>query len=223
MRALSCLFAVGVVGWTTVAEAVDFRRDIRPILASRCYDCHGEQKPKGGLRLTSRANALKGGDSEAPAFVAGQSAKSELLLRVTSHDKDEVMPQKGDRLSAREIELLRQWIDSGADWPDHVKHWAYEAPQRAPLPAVQATSWPRNPIDRFVLSRLEQEKLSPSPEADRATLLRRVTLDLTGLPPTIAEIDAFSSDSAPEAYDRVVDRLLASPQFGVRWARPWLD
>ena len=213
----------GMLVWTAAANAVDFRRDIRPILASRCYDCHGEQKPKGGLRLTTRANALKGGESGDPAFVAGQSVKSELFLRVTSHDREEVMPQKGDRLAAREIELLRQWIDAGADWPDNVKHWAYEAPQRAPLPSAQAANWPRNAIDRFVLARLEQEKLAPSPEADRATLLRRVTLDLTGLPPSVAELDAFASDSSPDAYERAVDRLLASPQFGVRWARPWLD
>ncbi len=223
MKVRALEFALGFLAWTAIANAVDFRRDIRPILASRCYDCHGEQRPKGGLRLTTRANALKGGESETPAFVAGQSAKSELLLRVTSHDKDDVMPQKGDRLTAREVELLRQWINAGAEWPDNVKHWAYEPPVRAPLPAVQAGGWPRNAIDRYVLARLEQEKLAPSPEADRASLLRRVTLDLTGLPPTIAEIDAFSRDSAPDAYERVVDRLLASPQFGVRWARPWLD
>jgi hypothetical protein len=223
MKVPASALLVALATWTGSAHAVEFRRDIRPILAARCYDCHGEQKPKGGLRLTSRANALKGGKSGEPALVAGQSAKSEIFLRITSQDKDEVMPQKGDLLSAREVALLREWIDAGAEWPDNVKHWAYEPPRRAPLPPVQDSRWPRNAVDRYVLARLEQEKLAPSPEADQATLLRRVTLDLTGLPPTVAEIDAFAADSAPDAYERVVDRLLASPQFGVRWARPWLD
>jgi len=212
-----------LLGASASAFAVDFRRDIRPILAVHCYDCHGEQKPKAELRLTTRANALKGGESETPAFVAGQSAKSELFLRVTSHDKDEVMPPKGERLSAREIELLRQWIDAGAEWPDNVKHWAYEPPRRPERPEIRNPNQIRHDIDRFVLARLEQEKLAPSPEADRATLLRRVTLDLTGLPPSPGEVDQFLADPAPEAYERAVDRLLASPQFGVRWARPWLD
>ncbi len=208
----------------SIGTAADFRREIRPILASYCYDCHGDDKPKGGLRLTTRANALKGGESGDPAFVAGQSAKSELLLRVASHDKDEVMPPKGERLSAREIELLRQWIDAGAKWPENVQHWAYEAPQRSEPPTLQdPPAGTRNVIDGFVLARLQQEKLAPSPEADRATLLRRVTLDLTGLPPTPTEVDQFLADPNPGAYERTVNRLLASPQFGVRWARPWLD
>jgi hypothetical protein len=205
------------------SEAVDFRRDIRPILATHCYDCHGEQKPKAGLRLTTRGHALKGGESEVPAFVAGDSGKSELILRVLSADKDEVMPPKGERLSAREVALLKEWIEAGAEWPDNVKHWAYEAPQRPAAPKVKNESWARNAIDRFVLARLEQEKLAPSPEAERATLLRRVTLDLTGLPPAPAQVEAFLADQGADAYERVVDRLLAAPQFGERWARPWLD
>ena len=217
------LRVLALAGCVAVADAADFRRDIRPILATHCYDCHGEQKPKAGLRLTTRAQALKGGESETPAFVAGNSAKSELWLRVTSRDKDEVMTQKGERLSAREVALLKEWIDAGADWPENAKHWAYEPPQRSPLPKLKNDAWPRNAIDRFILARLEQENLAPSPEAERATLLRRVTLDLTGLPPPPADIDAFLADTAPDAYERVVDRLLASPQFGERWARPWLD
>jgi hypothetical protein len=204
--------------------SVDFRRDVRPILATHCYDCHGDQKAKGGLRLTTRAHALKGGKSETAAFVAGKSTESELILRVSSDDEDEMMPPKGERLAAREIEVLRRWIDAGAQWPDNVKHWAYERPQRPIPPEVRnSQSALRNPIDAFVRARLEQEGLAPSPEADRATLLRRLSLDLIGLPPTPAEVDAFVSDPAGNAYERAVDRLLASPQFGVRWARPWLD
>ncbi|MEQ1859802.1 MAG: PSD1 and planctomycete cytochrome C domain-containing protein [Chthoniobacteraceae bacterium] len=203
------------------APGIDFRRDVRPILATHCYDCHGEQKPKGGLRLTSRANALKGGESETPGFVAGKSAESELILRVASHDRDEQMPPKGERLTAREIATLKRWIDAGAQWPDNVKHWAYEPPTK---PAVPAGA---NAIDHFVRERLAEEGLAPSPEADPATLIRRVSLDLTGLPPTPAEVEAFEkayrSHGSHESYDRLVDRLLASPQFGVRWARPWLD
>jgi len=217
------LFIVSLVAGASLSSAVDFRRDIRPILATHCYDCHGGQKPKAGLRLTTRGHALKGGESEVPALVPGDSAKSELILRVLSADKGEVMPPKGERLSAREVALLKEWIDAGAEWPDNVKHWAYEAPQRAPLPKVKSESWVRNAIDHFVLVRLEREQLAPSPEAGRAVLLRRVTLDLTGLPPTPAQVDAFLADRGADAYERVVDRLLAAPQFGERWARPWLD
>lgn len=221
--ALVLFCGVAFADWSGVAAAEDFRRDIRPILARHCYDCHGEQQPKAGLRLTSRAHALKGGDSQAPAFISGNSAASELIRRVGSPDRDERMPPNGDGLSPREIATLKRWIDSGAAWPENVKHWAYEPPNRPALPALNDSSWPRNAIDRFVLSQLEQDGLLPSPEADCETLLRRVTLDLIGLPPTPAEIDAFLADSRPDAFERVVDRLLASSQFGVRWARPWLD
>ena len=217
---LTLLLAVA----TTHANAIDFRRDIRPILATHCYDCHADQKPKGGLKLTSRASALKGGKSETPVFVAGKSAESDLIVRVTSTDPDEQMPPKGDRLSPREVETLKRWIDAGAEWPDNVKHWAYEPPVRPAPPEIRnPKSEIRNAIDAFVRARLGQEGLNPSPEADRAVLLRRVSLDLTGLPPTPAEVDAFLADSTPDAYERAVDRLLASPQLGVRWARPWLD
>ncbi|HEV7401494.1 MAG TPA: DUF1553 domain-containing protein [Chthoniobacteraceae bacterium] len=209
--------------------AVDFRRDVRPILASRCYDCHADQKPKGGLRLTSRANALKGGKSELPAFIPGQGAKSEMIVRLSSPDHEEQMPPKGDRLSAREIETLKRWIDEGAEWPDNVKHWAYEPPTRAPTPPVDAdfSDWAANPVDDFVLKRLADAQLSPSREAEPETIVRRMTLDLTGLPPAPAEVDdfvrAWRTESHQEAIGRLADRLLASPQFGVRWARPWLD
>ncbi len=215
LRLLLILLLSGAA--TRAGTGVDFRRDVRPILATHCYDCHSEQKPKGELRLTSRVNALKGGKSETPVFVPGKSTESDLILRVSSHDKDERMPPKGDGLSEKEIATLKRWIDAGAEWPENVKHWAYEPPQRTAVPAGI------NPVDHFVRTRLAEEGLAPSPEAVRATLLRRVSLDLTGLPPTPAEVDAFLSDTKPDAYERAVDRLLASPQFGVRWARPWLD
>ncbi|MGB8169322.1 MAG: PSD1 and planctomycete cytochrome C domain-containing protein [Chthoniobacteraceae bacterium] len=213
------------------ALAVDFRREVRPILASRCYDCHADQKPKGGLRLTSRANALKGGESETPAFVAGQSAKSEMINRLTSTDPDEKMPPKGERLITREIDTLKRWIDAGAEWPENVKHWAYEVPTRRAVPKVgkpevgSRKSEAANPIDAFVLQRLAEEKLMPSPEAEPETIIRRMTLDLTGLPPTPDEVATFVREyqSPGTAVEHLADRLLASPQFGVRWARPWLD
>jgi hypothetical protein len=173
---------------------------------------------------------LRGGDSGEAAIVPGDSGKSELLRRILSADKDEMMPPKGDRLSAGEIQMLRDWIDQGASWPDAFagddtgrEHWAFRPPQRPALPAVTDTRWCRNDIDRFVLARLEKERLAPSPEADRTTLVRRLSLDLIGLPPTPAEVEAFVQDDSPDAYEKVVDRLLASPHYGERWGREWLD
>jgi hypothetical protein len=205
---------------------VDFARDIIPILQRSCFECHGPEKQKGKLRLDSRAAALRGGQS-GPALVPGQAERSELYRRITlTRADDGVMPARGELLAPAQAGLLRRWIDQGAVWPEKVqtvRHWAWLAPVRPPLPALSDRHWPRNPIDHFILARLEKEGLRPSPEADRAVLLRRVTLDLTGLPPTPAEVDAFLADRAPDAYEKVIDRLLASPQFGQRWARPWLD
>ena len=228
---LLCLGLALVLALANVAPAapaadapVDFAREIQPLLASRCLDCHGAEKPKGGLSLTSRHAALRGGKSGKPAFVAGQPAASPLLARVTATDPDDVMPQKGERLAPAQIALLRRWIEQGANWPDNATHWAYVAPVRPPLPAPAELAAPaRNPIDHFVFARLRREAIAPAPEADPARLLRRVHLDLTGLPPTPAEIDAFLADRAPGAYERVVERLLASPQYGEKWARQWLD
>ena len=206
------------------APAVDFARDIQPILAGRCYDCHGAEKPKGGLQLVSRASALRGGESGEPAFVAGASTRSPLIQRITTADENDVMPRKGERLQPAEVALLRRWIDEGAVWPDDVRHWAYVKPVRPALPRVaDPGARVHNPIDAFVLARLEQAGLKPSPPADRARWLRRVSLDLIGLPPTPAEVDAFMADARADARERIVDRLLASPQYGERWARPWLD
>ena len=208
------------------ATPIDFARDIQPILAARCYDCHGAEKAKAGLRLTSRAHALLGGESGAPAITPSDSAKSVLIQRVLTDDENDVMPQKADRLPAAEIALLKRWIDEGAVWPENVQHWAYVKPVRPALPHLRTpASAARNAIDHFILARLEREGLSLSPETDRARWLRRVSLDLVGLPPTPEQLVAFLADTrnGDAAYRRVVDRLLASPQYGERWARPWLD
>ena len=218
--AVLCLFPTGPL---VAASPVDFARDIQPLLASRCYDCHGPEQAKGGLRLTSLRAALKGGESGEPVLIAGQGAKSLLLHRVVTTDDEDVMPQKGERLTAAEVALLQRWIDEGAPWPVNLRHWAYVKPVRAALPAVAASLQPLNPIDHFVFARLAAEGLAPSPATDKARWLRRVSLDLVGLPPTPAELADFAADATPRAFERVVDRLLASPRYGERWARPWLD
>jgi mono/diheme cytochrome c family protein len=217
-----------LAGRAIAAETkVDFERDIKPIFANRCYECHGEKKQKSGIRFDRKASVFEGGDEGKPLVVAGKSSDSILLQRVTTQDEDEVMPPKGERLTAEQIALLRAWIDAGAVWPEgkaaDKKHWAYEKPVRPTLPKVTNGAWPQNSIDYFALERLEREKLKPSREAERATLLRRVSLDLIGLPPTLQEVDEFIADRSPKAYEKVVDRLLASPHYGERWARLWLD
>src|ERR1051326_4393105 len=210
---------------------VDFTRDIQPILAKNCYECHGGEKQKGGLRLDQKEAALKGGDT-GPALTPGKSAES-LLIKVVAGTSEDIarMPKKRDPLSDEQIGLLRAWIDQGADWPetavtkkkDWKKHWAFIAPIRPTIPPVKNSRWVRNPIDSFIVEKLEKEKLQPSPEADKVTLLRRLSLDLIGLPPTIEEVDAFLADKSPDAYDKQVERLLASPHYGERWGRQWLD
>ncbi len=208
---------------------VDFRRDIKPILAAHCFKCHGPEKREGGLRFTNQADLLHLNDSGEPAAVPGKSQQSELLRRVLSNDDDERMPppDAGKPLSTKDVALLRVWIDQGADWPEsetiRVQHWAYANPVRSKLPKLNGKNSARSAIDAFVLARLESEGLKSSPPADRARLLRRVSLDLIGLPPSVAEVDAFVNDSRPDAYERVVDRLLKSPRYGERWARQWLD
>jgi len=209
----------------TPATPIDFARDIQPILAARCYDCHGLENPKAGLRLTSLQGALAGGESGAPALIPRNSASSTLIQRILTDDENDVMPQKADRLPAGEIALLQRWIDEGALWPENQKHWAYIKPLRPTLPELgdDAARVVRNPIDRFVLARLEKQGFTPSPDAGRARWLRRASLDLVGLPPTPEMLAAFLADPGDAAYERVVDRLLASAQYGERWARPWLD
>lgn len=207
---------------------VDFVRDVQPIFTQNCYKCHSSQKVSGGLRLDEKSFALRGGD-KGVAIKPGDSAGS-LLIRYVSGLEEIVMPPKGDRLTPKQIDVLASWIDQGAKWPDTVtqgtapepEHWAFRAVKR-PDPPKAESGWARNPIDAFILSKLKESKLEPSPEADRPTLIRRLSLDLIGLPPTPAEVDDFLNDKSPYAYERVVRRLLASPHFGERWGRHWLD
>jgi hypothetical protein len=207
---------------------VDYVRDVKPILTSQCVSCHGATKPRAGLRLDTAAAALKG-NMNGPAVVPGASDESTLILAVLGEGSGERMPLKRRPLSDAEVATLRTWIDSGAKAPaDETPgtpraHWAFIPPVRPELPGVADPAWSRNPIDRFIRQRLERQGLAPAPEAERNTLIRRLSLDLTGLPPTPAELDLFLADTRPGAYERVVDRLLASPHYGERWARPWLD
>lgn len=200
--------------------AIDFARDIQPLLAQKCFACHGPSKEKGGLRLDRRERALTKLDSGQAAIVPGVPEKSILLMRVTDADPSERMPPKGEPLSAKEIQRLRQWIAEGAPYREH---WAFAAPKAGEPPTVNRPAWCRNPIDRYILARLETHGIEPSPEAESTTLLRRLHLDLTGLLPAPADIDSYLADRSPQAYERLVDRLLASPHFGERWGRHWLD
>ena len=203
------------------AGTVDFSRDVLPILSENCLLCHGPDTKtrKADLRLDVKESALR---SKEPVIVAGKSGESELIRRIESEDPEEVMPppKAGHKLTDQQKETLKRWIDQGAKWG---KHWAFEPPRRPELPHVKDQRWPRNPIDHFVLARLEAEGLHPSAEADRTTLIRRLSLDLIGLPPTPAEVDAFVTSSSPRAYEELVDRLLSSAHYGERMAMDWLD
>jgi hypothetical protein len=211
---------------------MDFGRDVAPIFAAHCTSCHGGEKQESGLRLDHRTAAMQGGDS-GPAIVAGASGKSELWHRITSDDADEQMPpaKEGTRLSGEQLAKIKTWIDQGAIWPESAdtsspsksSHWAYQPIRRPAVPKVRSAAWTRTPIDAFIAQRLERENIAPSPDAPREVLLRRVFLDLVGLLPTADERQAFLADTRPDAYERLVDRLLASPHFGERWGRHWLD
>jgi hypothetical protein len=211
----------------------DFQRDVLPIFENHCFQCHDGRKQTAGLRLDVRSKAMQGGDSGDPAIVPKISEQSEIVLRVTTDDADAKMPPegKGQPLSLEEIAIVRNWIDGGAIWPDAVaheerlpkNHWAYMAPVRPELPAVKNEGWVRNPIDRFVLARLEAEGLTPAPEADRSTLLRRMSLDLVGLPPSLEELDKALADPKTDSLAAAANRLLASPHYGECWGRYWLD
>jgi hypothetical protein len=221
----SHLFAVCILSFAVAdlgaqpAGKVEFNRDVRPILADNCFICHGPAKStrKAKLRLDTHDGLFAD-----ETVVPGQLGKSKLWQRVSSHDPEQVMPpaSKGRKLTAQQIDLLRRWIEQGASWQNH---WAFIAPRQPNVPKVKNTTWGKNPIDAFILSRLEAAAIAPSPPASRETLIRRVTLDLTGLPPTLKEIDAFLGDATADAYDKVVDRLLASPRYGERMVLEWLD
>ncbi|HXG09437.1 MAG TPA: PSD1 and planctomycete cytochrome C domain-containing protein [Gemmataceae bacterium] len=216
--ALTCLPAAAPSA-EPAAPTLEFNRDIRPILSDNCYACHGpdQNQRKADLRLDLQEGALNG-----RIIVPGKPDESELYLRITAADPAQRMPPRKSekRLTAEQIAQIRRWIEQGARWQDH---WSRLAPKRPPVPAVSDPAWPVNPIDHFILARLDREKLRPSPEADKRTLIRRLSFDLTGLPPTPEEVDAFLADNSPEAYEKVVDRLLASPHYGERMALYWLD
>lgn len=205
-------------------SAVDYARDVRPILSRHCFQCHGpdDAARKGDLRLDDRENAVRELPTGSRAIVPGKPAESELIERITTADESLAMPPRsiGKRLTEQEISTLRRWVDQDAIYS---KHWAYVKPVRHPLPAIRDRNWARNAIDDFIGARLEREGLRPSPEADRYALLRRVSLDLTGLPPTTDEADRFVNDNSPDAYEQAVDRLLANSSYGERWAAIWLD
>ncbi len=207
-----------------VSGKVEFNRDIRPILSDTCFTCHGPDKAnrKTELRFDLEESTRADLGEGRRAIVPGDPARSELYRRVSAKDEALRMPpvHSGRKLTDRQIELLKSWIEQGAEWQ---KHWSLIPPKRPNLPSVKNPAWIRNGIDSFILHRLEREGLAPSPEADRATLLRRVTLDLTGLPPTPSETNAFLADKTPNAYEKVVDRLLASPRYGERMAIRWLE
>ncbi len=206
------------------APTVEFDRDIRQILSENCFACHGPDPKarKAKLRLDIHDGLLRPDKPDDAVVIPGDPAKSKLVYRITTTDPDDHMPppESGKKLKPQQIDLLTQWIAQGAPWQ---KHWAYVAPQRPPLPEINHKDWPRNEIDPFVLARLEKEKLRPAPEATRSTLIRRVTFDLTGLPPTPQAVDAYLADNSSDAYEKVVDRLLASPRYGEQMARYWLD
>ncbi|NQV23118.1 MAG: DUF1553 domain-containing protein [Rhodopirellula sp.] len=203
--------------------AVDFNRDIRPILSDNCFECHGPdaEQRQAELRLDTKEGLFRKTD-EHSSVVPGDLAKSELFRRMTSTDPDERMPpaDSGRKLSQEQIGIVKKWIESGAEWQ---QHWSFIAPTRPTSPAVSSPEWVKNPIDSFVLARLDREGLQPSDAADRRTLLRRVSFDLAGLPPTPAEVQAFLEDDSPQAYEKVVDRLLKSPRYAERMAVRWLD
>ena len=202
---------------------IDFNREILPILSKNCFACHGPDKKsrKAELRLDTRTGATAVSDGKR-AIIPGNSGKSELIRRVNSNDKDVVMPPPGSghRLTQNQKQLLKRWIDSGAVY---ARHWSFVRPVRPKLPITIDKTWPRTGVDNFVLKKLESENLRPTVEADRFEIVRRVYLDLIGIPPSIAEADAFAADRSPDAYERLVDRLLASPRYGERWASVWLD
>ncbi len=240
------IFALAAAALPAVAAddpLAQFEREVRPVLEQRCFECHGPDKQKGGIRLDQKAGMLGMGDSEQPVVVPGKSGDSLLVKRILSTDPDEAMPPKGKRLDPVEVASVKKWIDLGAHWPaaktaeepeaavTPVKamvitdqdraFWSFRPPQRSTRATVK-DPWCRQPLDRLVLARLREKSLTPTTEAPRATFIRRATFDITGLPPAPEEVDAFTSDRDPAAYEQLIDRLLASPRFGERLTSMWL-
>lgn len=216
---LLAIYVIWIIINPRVSDTVDFNAEVRPILNKKCITCHGGVKRSGGFSLLFRSDALSPNESGKLAIVPGNAQASEMIHRIKLTDPEERMPPEGDPLSKEEIATLTQWIDQGAQWEDH---WAYVKPEPVDVPETE-TGWGNNEIDNFVLARLEQENIQPATEADKATLLRRASLDLTGLPPTQGELQEFLNDNSPDAYEKVIDRLLVSPHFGERWAALWMD
>jgi mono/diheme cytochrome c family protein len=229
MNRLGLLAYLATVLWSGAAERSDLATQVHSLLVDRCISCHGPEKQKNGLRLDSRTALISGGDS-GPAIIISNATASLLYSNVAGLNPDSLMPPKGERLTTDQIALLKSWIDAGAPWPTNADaaqgkrdHWSFKAPVRPALPKVKDAKWVRNEIDTFTLARLEAEKIKPSPEADRPTLIRRLSLDLTGLPPSPEQVAAFVGDKSSKAYDHVVEQFLASPHYGEQWARHWLD
>ncbi len=203
------------------AATVDFSRDVLPILAGKCFACHGPNASKGGVRLHQRALAIKPARSKAVPIKPGDPAGSEVIRRIFAADEADRMPPTSKKpLTAAEKDTIRRWIAAGAEYQ---RHWAFVKPVRHAMPAIAQANWLKNEIDAFILARLEAAGIKPSPPAERETLIRRLSLDLRGLPPSLAEVDAFLADQATDAYDRLVDRMLASPHYGEKMAQIWLD
>lgn len=217
-------FVVGVFLFMEVpvhsGEPISYSIDVQPILAQKCLLCHGPDVGESGLRLHQRDLALAKLDSGNHGIVPGKTKDSEVLVRASSEDPSIRMPPGDDPLTDEELEILTRWIQEGAQWQTH---WAYRPLEKRPIPKVEDESWPANELDFFVLARLEEAGIAPSSEANKTTLIRRLYYDLTGLPPDPSEVDAFLADPDPKAYEKLVDRLLASPHFGERWGRHWLD
>src|SRR3954449_6294937 len=230
IRVRSILFLlICLTASVTMAEPVDYTKQIKSIFTSRCKACHGVLKQEAGLRLDTGALARKGGDS-GKVIIPGKSAASPLMMRITSDDPAERMPQEGELLTAQQIAALRQWIDEGANSPadekaerDPREHWSFRPIVRPPVPQVSNAGWVRNPIDAFIAANHERKGLSPQIEATRSELVRRLYLDVIGLPPTLQQIAETDSDNTDGWYERLTDRLLKSPQHGERWARHWMD
>ena len=219
------VIALILVSPSAIAQGkIDFNRDVRPIISGTCLKCHGidENARKGKLRLDLRDAALGAGKSGEIAIVPGKPDQSEIIRRIFSDDDEDIMPPTSAKMTITKEQkaTLKQWVAEGAEYKTH---WAWVAPKQAPMPTVKSADWVRNPVDAYVLAKLEAAQLRPAPEADKNTLIRRLSLDLIGLPPTLEEADAFINDPSPNAYEKAVERLLASPHYGERWARRWLD
>src|SRR5262245_52919630 len=237
MRTFAACLALSLAAPPLHAQTAEqlrfFEAKVRPILVEHCQKCHGAKKQQGGLRLDTGANFRAGGDTG--KLIDEKHPLDSLILRAVRHEGPEMPPKQ--KLAAADVDVLTRWVKMGAPWPaDATKtrprgvitdedraFWAYQPVRDHPAPAVTDAAWARNSVDRFILAKLEAKKLAPSPEADRRTLIRRVTFDLTGLPPTPEEVEAFAGDDSPDAYERLVERLLSSPAYGERWGRHWLD